>query len=114
MPAEPNAPGHWRPHLAHLSGTEQIELRSELDEILARPAMGKLRELLIGSHDELVRQLTEGPLMPPYVMARRVGLCAGLKGLESLISDIRKAADQAETKMIAQLEQLSDREEVRA
>lgn len=101
--AEPNALGTWRRALRGREPGELLQLREELDEILAKPAMTEIRSLLIAAHDELEQGVIHGPALRGRDYAKTTGIIAGLGGFEELQRTVHELAELAEKKLNEQV-----------
>lgn len=99
--AEPNPAGAWRPALARRSPGEQLQFRSELEELCQIPVFGEIRSLMITAHEELVSSMVTGPVLEQAAYSKQAGTIHGLEALELLIGEIRSGAARVEAKLQA-------------
>lgn len=102
--AAPNPTGAWRKELSRRGRVELVELRAEVEHLVALPAFASIRSLLVEAHDELVADMVNGPVRDASDYAKQTGTILGLKGVESLIAEIRSSAARAEKELADEAE----------
>jgi hypothetical protein len=87
-------------------------MQAEMDSLVLHPGFQKIRSLLIEAHDELVRDVVQGPARDAEDYAKQTGAAYGLEGLELLLREIRLAAERGEAQLAAEAERTRPRLEV--